>query len=168
MTLSSVKWWRNNCCTDLPICGDAPSCIKIILSKHCLCWSCGIIKRLSISWYLSAFTEQVWGPAWGIISKKYGPMIKSAVKPHQTNSFWGWSGISWNAWCFISFNNCSRNTCDRILRYWFPSSIRPSCERTCFFSNILTIALTALIDRGPLRKFIRLLNFEEWPLHWID
>ncbi|GFV83469.1 hypothetical protein TNCV_982321 [Trichonephila clavipes] len=38
-TLSLVKFCRRNCCTQSPMCGGSPSCMKVIESRH---WCCSI------------------------------------------------------------------------------------------------------------------------------
>ncbi|GFT73332.1 hypothetical protein TNCV_4009501 [Trichonephila clavipes] len=55
ITLSLVKCCRKNCCTQSPMCGGAPSCMKVT------------------------------GPLRVVSSKKKGPRMNVAVNPHQTN-----------------------------------------------------------------------------------
>ncbi|GFT24436.1 uncharacterized protein TNCV_3252641 [Trichonephila clavipes] len=69
-----------------PMCGGAPSCMKVIESRHwCSIW--GATKFSSMFLYLLAVTVQVTGPLRVVSSKKKGPRMNVAVNPHQTVTF---------------------------------------------------------------------------------
>ncbi|GFS85367.1 hypothetical protein TNCV_75931 [Trichonephila clavipes] len=78
---------RRNCCTQSPMCGGAPSCRRVIESRH---WCCSI-------WGCNKIFKHVFAPPGrhgaghrAIVSslfEKKGPRMNVAVNPHQTVSF---------------------------------------------------------------------------------
>ena len=87
--MTSYKLIHSSCITDYVMCRGAPSCMKIILTRHARCWSVRMIwlcKRLSS---LLPMTEHA-----GPISSKYNAINDASIHttPFQ-NDCEGWSGI---------------------------------------------------------------------------
>ncbi|GFV86741.1 hypothetical protein TNCV_3964711 [Trichonephila clavipes] len=69
------------------MCGGAPSCMKVIESRHWCCSIWGATKFSSMFLYLLAVTVQVTGPLRVVSSKKKDARMNVAVNTHQTVTF---------------------------------------------------------------------------------
>ncbi|GBM87174.1 hypothetical protein AVEN_78689-1 [Araneus ventricosus] len=70
---------QNRASTDQTTYVAAPSCIKMVKVRKCLCCSCGTTNVFSMSLCQRAST----GPLAAIFSKKNGPLMNVAMHPHQ-------------------------------------------------------------------------------------
>ena len=96
IALSLMKCCRRNWCTQIPMCGGAPSRIKVIESRHCRCCTWNTRKFSSMFWKLLPVT----GPWQAASSKRKGPRMNMPLNSRQTVVFDECSGIFWKVWGF--------------------------------------------------------------------
>ncbi|GFV42786.1 hypothetical protein TNCV_841411 [Trichonephila clavipes] len=84
--------FKKNVLTQRVMCGEAPSCIKIMRERHRRASRSGIILFHNNDAYRCPVIEHVTGLPAPNSSKKYGPRIKDAENPHHTVTFGECSG----------------------------------------------------------------------------